>query len=204
MRDLRRLPELLQPTQHERDHKPPKRLTHEQYQRKQGEEPESGQDERFLGESVGSGGNRDIDQYRRHHLDRREHPELNSGHGRLDRLHCPHHDEGVGNLLTEANQDVGHQQVTHRRTHPAHQRPRMKWREGRGTRGGSAGIIRCWNNNAIAANTNAATNAARTPSLSPHTAMKTPPSNGPSAMGTRRTRECMVTPMVRFPAGSIR
>ena len=31
--------------------------------------------------------------------------------------------------------------------------------------------------------------------------MRTPPMTGPSAIGIRRTRECMVTPMVRLFSG---
>ena len=50
--------------------------------------------------------------------------------------------------------------------------------------------------------TRAAPKAIRTPSCSPHTAMKNPPNNGPSAIGMRRTSECMVTPIVRLPPGN--
>lgn len=48
----------------------------------------------------------------------------------------------------------------------------------------------------------AATKAIRTPSLSPHTPMQSPPTIGPRAIGMRRTSECIDTPMVRLSLGS--
>ena len=43
--------------------------------------------------------------------------------------------------------------------------------------------------------------ARRTPVFAPHRLMKTPPKTGPKAMGRRRTKECMDTPMVLFSGG---
>ena len=60
----------------------------------------------------------------------------------------------------------------------------------------------CCSTSATTASTSAAMNAQRTPSTSPCQAISSPPTTGPSAMGMRRTSECIETPMVRFLFGS--
>ena len=55
---------------------------------------------------------------------------------------------------------------------------------------------------AAAPRTNAAMKAARMPATRPSAPMSTPPMTGPSAMGMRRTKECTVTPIVRFAFGT--
>ncbi len=51
---------------------------------------------------------------------------------------------------------------------------------------------------AAAPRTSAAMKAARMPATRPSAPISAPPMTGPSAIGIRRTKECTVTPMVRF------
>ncbi len=64
--------------------------------------------------------------------------------------------------------------------------------------GFSSFMSSCTQTIAAAPSTKAAPKAARMPATRPSAPISTPPSTGPSAMGMRRTKECTVTPMVRF------
>ena len=55
---------------------------------------------------------------------------------------------------------------------------------------------------ATTAMTRAPMKAIRMPVTRPQMSMQAPPTSGPRAIGKRRTRECMVTPMVRLFWGS--
>ncbi len=66
---------------------------------------------------------------------------------------------------------------------------------------GASSIRNCCMTVAMAASSRATTKAARTPSFSPHKPIQTPPRRGPSAIGIRRTRASMDTPIVRFSMG---
>lgn len=147
---------------------------------------------------------RDVDQYRLGHLDGREQAELNRRHRFGNGLHTPDDNESVRDLLVKRiSMSVTSSAfmagfiifsslngfLSGMSRHAAVEDP--VW-------GGSFSINYCCTTRAATAMTRAAAKASFTPIRSPHIPMKMPPINGPRAMGMRRTRECMLTPMVRL------